>query len=149
MKTVRIFLFVLILVGIALLCTQNIWVPKLVNYILLTQNAPVKNYFGNEATGDLNGDGLPDTAFIFTQDGGGSGTFFYVAVHLNTATNGYKDTNAVFLGDRIAPQTTEIKNGELIVNYADRRPTDPMTTAPSVGVTKYLKVFGTTLSVSS
>ena len=141
MKTIRIFLLVLILVGIALLCTQNIWVPKLVNYFVPTQNAPVENYFGNEATGDLNGDGLPDTAFIFTEDGGGSGTFFYVAVHLKTL-NGYKDTNAVFLGDRIAPQTTEIKNGELIVNYADRRPTDPMTTAPSVGVSKYLKVQG-------
>ena len=148
MKTIRIFLLVLIIIGIALLCTQNIWVPRLVSYLVPPQSAPVENYFGNEATGDLNGDGLPDIAFIFTQDGGGSGTFFYVAVHLKTA-NGYKDTNSVFLGDRIAPQTTEIKNGELIVNYADRRPTDPMTTAPSVGVSKYLKVSDTVLSVSS
>jgi hypothetical protein len=34
-------------------------------------------YFGNEAIGDLNGDGLPDTGFVLTQSSGGSGTFCY------------------------------------------------------------------------
>src|SRR6185503_6016438 len=37
----------------------------------------VVRYFGNEANGDLNGDGVPDRAFLITQEGGGSGTFFY------------------------------------------------------------------------
>ena len=97
------------------------------------------HYFGNEATGDLNGDGLLDVGFILTQNNGGSGTFYYVAVALKTAT-GYQGTNAILLGDRIAPQTTEIKNGVLIVNYADRNPGEPMTAQPSVGVSKYLLV---------
>jgi len=57
----------------------------------------------------------------------------------------YKGTNAILLGDRIAPQTTEIKNGQVIVNYADRAAGEPMTARPSVGVSKYLKVEGTTL----
>jgi hypothetical protein len=104
----------------------------------------VTQYFGNEATGDLNGDGTPDTAFLVTQSGGGSGTFYYVVVALKTA-GGYQGTNAVLLGDRIAPQTTEIRNGQLIVNYADRAAGEPMTAQPSVGVSKYLKVQGTTL----
>ena len=96
-------------------------------------------YFGNQATGDLNADGKPDIAFVLTQNSGGSGTFFYVAADLSSPA-GYAGTNAVLLGDRIAPQTTEIRNAEVVVNYADRRPGEPMTTPPSVGVTKYLRI---------
>jgi hypothetical protein len=58
----------------------------------------------------------------------------------------YQGTNAVLLGDRIAPQTTEIRDGGmLIVNYVERKPGEPMTTRPSMGVSKYLKVEGTML----
>lgn len=104
----------------------------------------VTQYFGNEATGDVNGDGMPDVAFILTQSGGGSGTFYYVVVALKTAT-GYEGTNALLLGDRIAPQTTEIRDGQVLVNYADRAPGEPMTAQPSVGVSKYFEVQGATL----
>lgn len=96
-------------------------------------------YFGNEATGDLNGDGLNDVAFLLTQTTGGTGTFFYVVVALQTAT-GYQGTNAFLLGDRIAPQTTRIENGTLVVNYADRNPGESFDVAPSLGVSKYLQV---------
>jgi membrane-bound inhibitor of C-type lysozyme len=99
----------------------------------------ITKYFGNDATGDINGDGKPDIAFLLTQSGGGSGTFYYVVAALNTG-EGYAGTNAVLLGDRIAPQTTEIQNGEIIVNYADRKAGEPMTAAPSVGVSKYLNI---------
>ena len=101
-------------------------------------------YFGNDANGDLNGDGKEDIAFLLTQSPGGSGTFYYIAVALKTV-DGHKGTNAMFLGDRIAPQTTEIRNGEIIVNYADRKLDEPMTTAPSVGVSKYFKVVNNRL----
>jgi len=107
----------------------------------------ITQYFGNEATGDLNGDGVPDVAFLLTQNSGGSGTFYYVVAALKTA-DGYQGTNAVLLGDRIAPQTTEIRNGQLIVNYADRTASEPMTTRPSIGVSKYLQVQGTSLVVA-
>jgi hypothetical protein len=102
-------------------------------------------FFGNEAKGDLNGDGIPDLAFLLTQNQGGSGTFYYVVAALQAKDGGYQGTNAVLLGDRIAPQTTEIKDGEVVVNYADRKPSEPMTAQPSVGVSKYLKVSGNTL----
>ncbi len=107
----------------------------------------VTRYFANEATGDLNGDGTLDTAFLVTQNSGGSGTFFYVVAALK-GKDGYAGTNAVLLGDRIAPQTTEFRDGNLIVNYADRKPGDPMTTSPSVGASKYLKVVDGKLVVS-
>lgn len=105
----------------------------------------VTQYFGNVATGDLSGDGAPDIAFLLTQSRGGSGTFYYVVATLVAADGSYQGTNAVLLGDRVAPQTTEIRDGVLIVNYAERRPNEPMTTQPSLGVSKYLRVEGTTL----
>jgi hypothetical protein len=95
--------------------------------------------FGNDATGDVNGDGQADVAFVLTQSPGGSGTFFYAVAALKTET-GYTGTNAVLLGDRIAPQTTRIVDGLIEVNYAERKPGEPMTTQPSVGVTKRLRV---------
>ena len=98
-------------------------------------------YFGNESEGDLNGDGQKDIAFLVTQDTGGTGTFFYAVVALKTPT-GYKTGNSFFIGDRIAPQTTEIneRTHELSVNFAERKPGEPMTAQPSIGTTLYLKV---------
>jgi hypothetical protein len=99
----------------------------------------ITRYFGNEAVGDLNGDSMPDVVFIITQTNGGSGTFYYVVAALKTK-NGYQGTNAILLGDRIAPQTTEVGNGQIVVNYADRKPNETMTTKPSLGVSKYLQI---------
>lgn len=99
----------------------------------------ITQYFGNEATGDLNNDGVPDIAFLVTQQAGGSGTFYYVVVALKTK-NGYQGTNAVLLGDRIAPQSTRIEKGMLIVSYMIRKPSQPMSVQPSVGVSRYFTV---------
>jgi hypothetical protein len=101
-------------------------------------------FFGNEVKADFNADGKQDVAFILTQDGGGTGIFYYVVAALKTDT-GYKGTNGIFLGDRIAPQTTEFKNGMIVVNYADRKPGESFAVDPSIGTSKYLKVNGSTL----
>lgn len=101
----------------------------------------ITRYFGNETTGDLNNDGKDDYAFLVNQETGGSGVFYYVVVAIKT-DNGYKTTNAFFVGDRIAPQSTYIPKGsqELQVNYAQRRAGEPMTASPSEGATLLLKV---------
>jgi len=96
-------------------------------------------YFGNEAFGDLNGDGKEDIAYLITVDGRGSGTFYNVVAALQTKT-GYEGTNVVYLGDRIAPQSTSINAGEILVNFADRKSGEAFTTQPSIGVSKYLKI---------
>lgn len=99
------------------------------------------NYFGNESRGDLNKDNQEDIAFLVTTSGGGSGIFYYAVVAIKTAA-GYTNTNAFFIGDRIAPQPTEINSSasELLVNYADRKPGEPMTAQPSIGATKILRI---------
>ena len=99
----------------------------------------VTQYFGNEVRADFNDDGHEDVAFLLTQNSGGSGTFYYVAVWLSVG-DAYKGTNAILLGDRIAPQTTEWLDGEIVVNYAERKAGEAMTVSPSVGVSRYFQV---------
>lgn len=98
----------------------------------------VVHYFGNEVKHDIDGDGVEDIVFLITQETGGSGTFFYAVGALKRDT-GYTGTHAVYIGDRIAPQTTEKGEGrQIVVNYADRAPGEPMTAQPSVGKSLWL-----------
>lgn len=110
--------------------------------ILNPANPEVKStvrYFGNEAVGDLNADGVDDIGFLITADSGGSGTFFYATAGIQLA-GGYRGADAVLLGDRIAPQTTEIRDGLLLVNYADRARGESFVTKPSFGKSIWLKL---------
>lgn len=104
----------------------------------------VTRYFGNEVKYDANGDGREDVAFLLTQDTGGTGTFFYVVAAL-TVEGGYAGSQGFLLGDRIAPQTTEVSQNPnhvnvIVVNYADRAPGEGFTTPPSVGKSIWLKL---------
>ncbi len=123
---------------------------RLVDGVAETEVAPgsaakkVTRYFGNEFNTDLDGDGRDDVVFLITQETGGSGTFFYVVAALNTV-DGYRGSDGYLLGDRIAPQSinqsTNPRHVRVIVaNYAERAIGEPMTTAPSVGKSAYLKL---------
>jgi hypothetical protein len=104
----------------------------------------ITRYFGNELKTDLNNDGREDIVFLLTQQGEGSGTFYYAVAALNTK-DGYVGSDGYLLGDRIAPQTTELSQNPkqknvIVVNYADRAAGEPMTTMPSIGKSVYLKL---------
>jgi hypothetical protein len=125
----------------------------LVNGVAEQEAAPgsatkvVTKYFGNAVDIDLNSDGLMDSAFLLTQDGGGSGTFFYVAAAINNGGS-TQGTNAIFLGDRIAPQSTNVDPNnpvQFIVNYMERKASDPMSAQPSVAVSRTFKLDNSTL----
>jgi heat shock protein HslJ len=90
------------------------------------------NLFGQEY-GDLDADGDIDSAVWLVNDGGGTGRFFYGALVINNGDSTYKSTNAMYLGDRIAPQNIEIKDGRAVYNFAERRADEPMTAEPSIG----------------
>jgi hypothetical protein len=104
----------------------------------------ITRYFGNELATDLDGDGREDTAFILTQEAGGSGTFFY-AVAARSTPEGYVGSDGYLLGDRIAPQATTLSQNPrhvrvVVFNYADRAPGEPMSAQPTIGKSAYLKL---------
>ncbi len=104
----------------------------------------ITRYFGNELFTDLDGDGDDDITFILTQETGGSGVFYYAVAALNTE-NGYLGSDGYLLGDRVAPQSTNISSNPrhknvVVFNYADRKIDKPMSTQPLVGKSAYLKI---------
>lgn len=87
------------------------------------------------ATGDLNGDSKNDSVVLLARSGGGSGVFIYVAAYISGPV-GFKGSNAIFLGDRISPQSIEIVNSVAKVNYLDRKPDEPFAAEPTVPMTE-------------
>lgn len=97
--------------------------------------------FGSPTVGDLTGDNANDAGVILVVSGSGSEIYYYAAAALNnTSTYTYEGTNAILLGDRIAPQANTITNQTYIVNYADRNEGESITVQPSVGMSKYFVV---------
>lgn len=95
--------------------------------------------FDDRTKGDLVGGGHDDVVVLLLQDSGGSGSFYYVAAALKTG-NGYKGTNAIFMGDRIAPPTVEIHGHTIVVNYAERYPWQEFATKPSIRRSRFFFV---------
>lgn len=99
-----------------------------------------------EPTTDLKADEANDAALILTYSAGGSGTFYYIAAALQDPQSGEAiGTNAILLGDRIAPENISIDNRTIVVNYADRKSNEPMSSSPSVGITRTFEIQGTDL----
>lgn len=124
---------------------------RLINGVAEMETAPgsaskvTTRYFGNEVRSDLDGDGREDVTFLLTQETGGSGIFYYVVAALNTE-RGYVGSEALFLGDRIAPQTTGKGKGRIvIVNYVDHAPGEPFSVRPSVGKSLWLLLDSQTM----
>ncbi|MBX4181469.1 hypothetical protein KW807_01225 [Candidatus Parcubacteria bacterium] len=84
--------------------------------------------------GDLNNDGKDDTVFLVARSGGGSGVFIYAAAYVSGPIN-YKGSNAVFLGDRIAPKSIGVSNGVATITYLDRREDEPFAAEPTISRT--------------
>ena len=93
--------------------------------------------FGTPVWGDLDHSGGPDAALLLVVDRGGSGSFYYLAVAYNRG-GVFVGSEAIFLGDRISPQRLSIRNGLIMVDYAERLPQEAMTVPPSHRMTKYL-----------
>jgi hypothetical protein len=104
----------------------------------------ITKYRGKEAKADLDNNDIEDVAVILTQNSGGSGTFYYVAVAIGSK-DGCQGTNAILLGDRIWLRSFEVINGEIIVTYNVRKPGEPFTAGPSVEISKHFKIENGTL----
>ena len=87
------------------------------------------------AYGDINLDGKEDAALFLARYGGGSGTFIYVAAFVSGPVT-YRGSEAIFIGDRIAPQSISINKEVVIVEYLDRGPDEALASEPTIQVTK-------------
>jgi hypothetical protein len=101
---------------------------------------------GEPYIADINNDGLDDAVVLLTQTAGGSGMFYYVAVALADGSESvYQGSNAILLGDRIAPQNIEIRDGVVVVNYAQHAEDQAFSEPPSEAVSAYLTLAGAKL----
>jgi hypothetical protein len=77
------------------------------------------------ATGDLNGDGLPDAAVILIVDPSGSGTFFYLFA-LRSENGQLVQAAQAYIGDRQGIRSLEIVDGQINLDYVTQGPDDPL-----------------------
>lgn len=104
---------------------------------LLPNSALMEEVFltGQVAYGDINKDDRNDSAVILVRSGGGSGSFVYVTA-LVSGNTGYSGSNAILIGDRVAPKNISIASGVITVEYLDRGEDEPFAVEPTIAVTK-------------
>ncbi len=75
-------------------------------------------------SGDLDGDGVPETALVLTSEPGGSGSFVYLAI---AAWRGDRVVNlaTTLLGDRVRVRALRIAGGKVLVDVQQGAPGDP------------------------
>jgi hypothetical protein len=100
---------------------------------------------GDVVFGDLNDDGVDDASFILTQETGGTGVFYYVATALKTE-EGWLGTNAVFLGDRIAPEKVSVEYGLVQVFWKEHGAEQSFAEEPKEEKRAFFETYGATLS---
>lgn len=87
------------------------------------------------AYGDINADGKEDTLLLLARYGAGSGTFIYLAGFVSGPVT-YHGTEAVFIGDRITPQSISLNKDTVTVKYLDRKSDEPLAAEPTVVTSK-------------
>jgi len=96
---------------------------------------------GPPVYGDLDGDQDMDAGLILVYQGGGSGTFYYLAAAL-AYDGAYRGTNAVLLGDRIIPGLVRIQNRTIVTDFLDREASQSFSATPTVSVSRYAFLDG-------
>jgi uncharacterized protein len=77
--------------------------------------------------------GRPAVAVFLSEEGGGSGSFYYAAV---VFADGRGTTFQI--GDRIQPVSIAINGDDIVVSYLDRKSDEPMVVPPSVPRERHL-----------
>lgn len=92
------------------------------------------------ALGDLNGDGVEDAVVVLASSGGGSGSFYELAVVLNQGGTP-RHVASESLGDRIKLEDISIKAGTIAVEMVTHGPQDPLC-CPTLKTTRNFKLQG-------
>jgi hypothetical protein len=87
---------------------------------IIIPNKKIKQYFGNEALGDLNNDGKDDVAFIIKRnDDDGEGDMFYLTSAIQI-DEGKLGTNLIYLGGNLEVQKIAIENNLIKIDYSTK-----------------------------
>ena len=86
-----------------------------------------------KAAGDINKDGTDDVAVVVTNDAGGSGTFYYLAIFTSGSSPVIENTS--YLGDRIVVKDITFTNNQFQVKYLDRDSEADMASDPTIEIT--------------
>lgn len=86
-----------------------------------------------KAVGDINKDGTDDVAVVLTNDAGGSGTFYYLAIFTSGSSPVIENTS--YLGDRIVVKDITFTNNQFQVKYLDRDSEADMASDPTIEIT--------------
>jgi len=86
-----------------------------------------------KAVGDINKDGTDDVAVVVTNDAGGSGTFYYLAIFTSGSSPVIENTS--YLGDRIVVKDITFTNNQFQVKYLDRDSEADMASDPTIEIT--------------
>jgi len=106
----------------------------------LPPSQAIRVWFIQAALGDLNADGARDAAVILAQNGGGSGTFYYLVAVVNR--NGVaQQAAAQFLGDRIVISSVVIMDGRIILDMVVQGPYDGLC-CPSLREIRTFQLLG-------
>ena len=98
---------------------------------------------GFKLTGDLNGDGAPETAVILSGNSGGSGVYYYLAV-LEPRGNRLVNLATTLIGDRVQILGGVIREGKIELKVVRQGPDDP-NCCPSQKVLRTWTLKGTKL----
>ena len=91
----------------------------------------ITQVWGTPTITDLNGDGQQDAVLILSQNGVGSGIFYYLVVAIREGEH-FKGSKAFLLGDRIQPHEVRVDKNRITVQLLDRLKSDAYTTLPSI-----------------
>lgn len=93
------------------------------------------------AFGDVNGDPIADAAVVLAASGGGSGTFYTLAIVINRMGNPYHFHSAS-LGDRVRVEAVEIEDAVITVRMMTHGEGDAMCCPTQAEVRRYNLGFG-------
>lgn len=131
---------------------KNTWIivdgrqVKVVNgFALITAGDPSNNesfsYAGYETVGDINGDKKADVVALYTRQNKNVKNLYYLVAGMSTLEDGYKTSNLVAIDKGITMQSVKIDavNSQILVNFLQKKQTDPASAVPSVPTTVVVK----------
>ena len=98
------------------------------------------------STGDYDNDGLTDALVTLRVSGGGSGTFYYIALVLNK-DGVAKPAATILLGDRVIIQSLGLSEQEIRVSYLSHCDGAAMAETPTCPVTNVYSLRGTSMVI--